>query len=74
MTRPKFPNLDRFMHQCINNTRDTISVRREEARGAANEYAHLLEYITQLQDAVIVLQTNSQVITKIDYDAGNFNN
>ena len=66
------PNLEKFAHKCSMNTRDTISITAQEARGIATEYMHILEHITKLQEQVIALQEVNNTVIKVDYDAGEF--
>jgi hypothetical protein len=73
MTVPKFPNLEKFAHVCINNNRDTVIVNKNEAKGISNEYTRMLEYIVDLQNQVIILQDQAATITKVEFDGGNFN-
>ena len=56
MAKPQFPNLDRLAHGCMNLRKDVLPVNAQDAKGIANDYTRLLEYITELQDTVIQLQ------------------
>ena len=59
MARPQFPNIDRLSHACMNLRKDSLTVNAQDARGVANDYARLLEYITELQktqDSVIQVE------------------
>lgn len=67
------PNLEKFAHKCSMNSRDTVSVTAQEARGIANEYMHVLEHINKLQSQIITLQEANNTVIKLDYDAGEFN-
>ena len=72
MTRPQFPNLDRLAHGCINLRKDSLAVNAQDARGIANDYTRLLEYITQLQDTVIELQKAQKTIVQVELDGDTF--
>lgn len=66
MARPQFPNLDKFAHSCINLRKDSLTVPAQDARGVANDYTRLLEYITELQNTVIELKQNDTITVEID--------
>jgi len=66
MARPQFPNLDRLAHGCMNLRKDSITVNAQDARGIANDYTRLLEYITELQDLVIQLKQNDVITLELD--------
>jgi len=66
MARPQFPNLDRLAHGCMNLRKDSLTVNAQDARGIANDYTRLLEYITELQDLVIQLKQNDVITLELD--------
>ena len=66
MARPQFPNLDRLAHGCMNLRKDSLTVNAQDARGIANDYTRLLEYITELQNTVIELKQNDVITVEID--------
>ena len=66
MARPQFPNLDRLAHGCMNLRKDSLAVNAQDARGIANDYARLLEYITELQDLVIQLKQDDVITVELD--------
>ena len=68
MARPQFPNIDRLAHACINLRKDSLNVNAQDARGVANDYARLLEYITELQDLVIELQKAQDSVIQVELD------
>jgi len=72
MARPQFPNLDRLAHGCMNLRKDSMPVNAQDARGIANDYARLLEYITELQDTVIELQKAQDRVVEIQLDGDTF--
>ena len=72
MARPQFPNLDRLAHGCINLRKDNMAVNAQDARGIANDYTRLLEYITELQDTVIELQKAQNTIVQVELDGDTF--
>lgn len=72
MARPQFPNLDKLSHGCINLRRDNLSISQQDARGIANDYTRLLEYITELQDSVIELQKLQDKVIEVQLDNGQF--
>lgn len=72
MARPQFPNLDRLAHGCMNLRKDSLAVNAQDARGIANDYARLLEYITELQDTVIELQKSQDSVVQIELDGDTF--
>ena len=72
MARPQFPNLDRLAHGCMNLRKDSLSVNAQDARGIANDYARLLEYITELQDTVIELQKAQNTVVQVEIDGDTF--
>ena len=37
MQKPKFPTLDKFVHRCINNSKESVNVNKAEAKSIANE-------------------------------------
>jgi len=65
MARPQFPNLDRLAHGCMNLRKDSLTVNAQDARGIANDYTRLLEYITELQDTVIQLKKAQDSVVRI---------
>ena len=48
MARPKFPNLDKLVHGCINLRKEHLMGKADDCRGIANDYTRLLDYITEL--------------------------
>ena len=72
MARPQFPNLDRLAHGCMNLRKDSMTVNSQDARGIANDYARLLEYITELQDTVIELQKAQNTVIQVELDGDTF--
>ena len=66
MARPQFPNLDRLAHGCINLRKDSLTINAQDARGIANDYTRLLEYITELQNLVIQLKQDDVIIVELD--------
>ena len=72
MARPQFPNLDRLAHGCINLRKDSLAVNAQDARGIANDYTRLLEYITELQDTVIQLQKAQDSVIQVELDGDTF--
>ena len=72
MARPQFPNLDRLAHGCMNLRKDSLSVNAQDARGIANDYARLLEYITELQDTVIEFQKSQDSVIQVELDGDTF--
>lgn len=72
MARPQFPNLDRFTHSCINLRKDSLAINAQDARGIANDYTRLLEYITELQDTVIELQKAQNTVVQVELDGDTF--
>ena len=72
MARPQFPNLDRLEHGCMNLRKDSLTVNAQDARGVANDYARLLEYITELQDLVIELQKAQDSVIQVELDGDTF--
>jgi len=66
MARPQFPNLDRLAHGCMNLRKDSLTVNAQDARGIANDYTRLLEYITELQDLVIQLKQDDVITVELD--------
>jgi len=66
MARPQIPNLDRFAHSCMNMRKDSLTVPAQDARGVANDYTRLLEYITELQNTVIELKLNDTITVELD--------
>jgi hypothetical protein len=40
----------------MNLRKDSLTVNAQDARGIANDYTRLLEYITELQDRVVEVQ------------------
>ena len=72
MARPQFPNLDRLAHGCMNLRKDSLIVNAQDARGIANDYARLLEYITELQDTVIELQKTQDSVIQVELDGDTF--
>ena len=72
MARPQFPNLDRLAHGCMNLRKDSLAVNAQDARGIANDYTRLLEYITELQDIVIELQKAQNTVIQVELDGDTF--
>jgi len=72
MARPKFPNLDKLAHGCMNLRKDSLAVNAQDARGIANDYTRLLEYITELQDTVIELQKAQNTVIQVELDGDTF--
>ena len=72
MARPQFPNLDRLAHGCMNLRKDSLTVNSQDARGIANDYTRLLEYITELQDTVIELQKTQDSVIQVELDGDTF--
>jgi len=72
MARPQFPNLDRLAHGCINLRKDSLAINAQDARGIANDYTRLLEYITELQDTVIELQKTQDSVIQVELDGDTF--
>lgn len=72
MARPQFPNLDRLAHGCINLRKDSLAVNAQDARGIANDYTRLLEYVTELQDTVIELQKAQNTVVQVELDGDTF--
>lgn len=68
----KFPNLEQLAHKCATNTRDSVIVSAQQARGISNEYMRMLEHITELQEALIALHKESKEVIKVEYDSGEF--
>jgi len=72
MARPKFTNLDKLAHGCMNLRKDSLAVNAQDARGIANDYTRLLEYITELQDTVIELQKAQNTVIQVELDGDTF--
>ena len=72
MAKPQFPTLDRLAHGCINLKRDNMNINAQDARGIANEYTKLLEYITELQDQIIELQNKNNQVIEVELDGDTF--
>ena len=72
MARPQFPNLDRLAHGCMNLRKDSLAVNAQDARGIANDYTRLLEYITELQDTVLELQKAQNTVIQVELDGDTF--
>ena len=72
MARPKFPNLDRLAHGCMNLRKDSLAINAQDARGISNDYTRLLEYITELQDIVIELQKTQSTVIQVELDGDTF--
>lgn len=72
MARPQFPNLDKLAHGCINLRKDSLPVNAQDARGIANDYTRLLEYLTELQDLVIELQKEQNTVVQVELDGDTF--
>ena len=72
MARPQFPNLDRLAHGCMNLRKDSLAINAQDARGIANDYTRLLEYITELQDTVIELQKAQNTVIQVELDGDTF--
>ena len=66
MARPKFPNLDKLAHGCINFRKENLMVKADDCRGIANDYTRLLEYITELQDTIIQLKQDDVITVELD--------
>lgn len=66
MARPQFPNLDKLAHGCVNLRKESLAISAQDARGIANDYTRLLEYITELQDKIIQLKEDDTVQVEID--------
>ena len=49
-----------------------LAINAQDARGIANDYTRLLEYITQLQDTVIELQKAQKTIVQVELDGDTF--
>tara|TARA_Y100000114_G_scaffold92681_1_gene86145 strand:+ start:372 stop:590 length:219 start_codon:yes stop_codon:yes gene_type:complete len=72
MQKPKFPTLDKFVHRCINNSKESVNVNKSEAKSIANEYTHLLYHLSALQDYIISLQKQNAEPIEVEIDSGNF--
>ena len=72
MSKPQFPNLDRLVHSCINLRKDTLAIAAQDARGIANDYTRLLEYVTELQASIIELQEAQNTIVQVELDGDTF--
>jgi len=72
MARPQFPNLDRLAHGCINLRKDSMTVNAQDAKGIANDYTRLLEYVTELQDTIIELQKTQNNVVEVQLDGDTF--
>ena len=72
MAKPQFPNLDRLAHGCMNLRKDSLTVNAQDARGIANDYTRLLEYVTELQDTVIQLQRAQNSVVEVQLDGDTF--
>jgi|TARA_B100001094_G_scaffold318934_1_gene363114 DNA polymerase III gamma/tau subunit len=72
MARPQFPNLDRLAHGCINLRKDSMTVNAQDAKGIANDYTRLLEYVTELQDTIIELQKTQNTVVEVQLDGDTF--
>ena len=70
MAKPQFPNLDKLAHTCINLRKDSFTINALDARGIANDYTRLLEYITELQDELIRAKQND--VIQVELDNGEF--
>lgn len=70
MAKPQFPNLDKLAHTCINLRKDSFTINAQDARGIANDYTRLLEYITELQDELIRAKQND--VIQVELDNGEF--
>lgn len=66
MAKPQFPNLDKLAHTCINLRKDSLAINAQDARGIANDYTRLLEYITELQDELIRAKQNDVITVELD--------
>lgn len=64
----RFPNLEQLAHRCANNTKDSVSITAQQARGISNEYMHMLETITKLQAQLI----DAQSAISVQLDTGEF--
>ena len=67
MARPQFPDLDKLAHGCVNLRKESLAISAQDARGIANDYTRLLEYITELQDKVIQLKEDDTIQVEIDH-------
>jgi len=56
----------------MNLRKDSMPVNAQDARGIANDYARLLEYITELQDTVIELQKAQDHVVEVQLDGDTF--
>jgi hypothetical protein len=56
----------------MNLRKDSLTVNAQDARGVANDYARLLEYITELQDLVIELQKAQDSVIQVELDGDTF--
>ena len=68
----KFPNLEQLAHRCANNTKESLSVSAQQARGISIEYMRILEQISDLQEAIIKLQKENNEVITVQYDTGEF--
>ena len=62
----------RLAHGCINLRKDVLPVNAQDAKGIANDYTRLLEYITELQDTVIQLQKAQNSVVEVQLDGDTF--
>jgi DNA polymerase III gamma/tau subunit len=56
----------------MNLRKDSLTVNAQDARGIANDYTRLLEYITELQDTVIELQKVQDSVIQVELDGDTF--
>jgi DNA-dependent RNA polymerase auxiliary subunit epsilon len=56
----------------MNLRKDSLAVNAQDARGIANDYARLLEYITELQDTVIEFQKSQDSVIQVELDGDTF--
>jgi hypothetical protein len=56
----------------MNLRKDSLAVNAQDARGIANDYTRLLEYITELQDTVIELQKAQDSVVEVQLDGDTF--
>jgi len=56
----------------MNLRKDSMPINAQDARGIANDYARLLEYITELQDTVIELQKAQNTVIQVELDGDTF--
>jgi hypothetical protein len=49
-----------------------MTVNAQDAKGIANDYTRLLEYVTELQDTVIELQKAQNNVVEVQLDGDTF--